>query len=93
MMKHLIDLPNGDVLAGELLMGVNYFPGSGIALKGHEGASLGFLKTVDEDEGLHWRDQLVKIIKGIHSKRPYTYNFELPKKVDKKLSEDTSTKK
>ena len=78
-MKHLIELPNGDLIAGELLMGVNYFSGSGIALKGPEGSSLGFLKTVDDTEGLHWRDQLSNIIKGIHAKQPYKYDFSLPK--------------
>ncbi len=89
-MKHPIDLPNGDLLAGELLMGVNYFPGSGIALKGHEGTSLGFLKTVDEAEGLHWRRELVKIMKGIHAKRKYSYDFDLPKATAEKGPEKSN---
>jgi len=86
-MKHLIDLPNGDVIAGELLMGVNYFPGSGIALKGTDGTSLGFLKTTDDEEGKHWREQLIKIMKGIHAKRKYTYDFQLPQQVEQKATE------
>lgn len=77
-MKHPIEMPNGDLIAGEMLMGINYFPGSGIGLKGFQGASLGFLKTVDAVEGQHWRDQLVKIMKGIHAKVQYKYDFSLP---------------
>lgn len=77
-MSELTRLPGNIALNGAEIDNMTHVPNKGVIVKNRFGHILGFIRESDNDIALHYFDELMKFVRAISIKAPYTMNFTPP---------------